>query len=137
MQHVRVSNHSGRQLISSQCTNTSSLIRKLEGTQAVGGRMPQGGPFLDQAAMDTIKDWIDDGAPNNQERGALAVSTTPDEPFETRLAAIANRLFSILSRIAPPGCSGQGPGSGANNLSDWLCLRLILDLVGRDRPGST
>ena len=42
-----------------------NLIQKLEGTQAVGGRMPQGGPFLDQATMDMIKEWINDGAPNN------------------------------------------------------------------------
>ncbi|HNP36045.1 MAG TPA: CHRD domain-containing protein [Woeseiaceae bacterium] len=43
----------------------SYLIRKLEGTQTVGARMPQGGPFLDQATIDMIKDWISDGAPNN------------------------------------------------------------------------
>ena len=46
-------------------TANSYLIQKLEGTQAVGGRMPQGGPFLDQATMDMIKEWINDGAPNN------------------------------------------------------------------------
>ncbi|MDH3716342.1 MAG: CHRD domain-containing protein, partial [Gammaproteobacteria bacterium] len=43
----------------------SYLIQKLEGTQAVGSRMPQGGPFLDQATIDMIKEWINDGAPNN------------------------------------------------------------------------
>lgn len=46
-------------------TANSYLIQKLDGTQAVGGRMPQGGPFLDQATMDMIEDWINDGAPNN------------------------------------------------------------------------
>ncbi|NCF14865.1 MAG: CHRD domain-containing protein [Gammaproteobacteria bacterium] len=45
--------------------DNSYLIQKLEGTQAVGLRMPQGGPFLDQATIDTIKEWINDGAPNN------------------------------------------------------------------------
>lgn len=43
----------------------SYLIRKLEGTQSVGDRMPQGGPFLDQETIDTIRQWITDGAPNN------------------------------------------------------------------------
>jgi hypothetical protein len=43
----------------------SYLIRKLEGTQSVGMRMPQGGPFLDQDTIDTIRQWISDGAPNN------------------------------------------------------------------------
>lgn len=43
----------------------SYLIRKLEGTQSVGARMPQGGPFLDQATIDTIRQWITEGAANN------------------------------------------------------------------------
>ncbi len=46
-------------------SGNSYLVQKLEGTQAVGVRMPQGGPFLDQATIDMIKDWINDGAPNN------------------------------------------------------------------------
>jgi len=44
----------------------SYLIRKLEGGPDIGGsRMPQGGPFLDQAIIDEIRQWITDGAPNN------------------------------------------------------------------------
>jgi len=43
----------------------SYLIRKLEGTQTVGVRMPQGGPFLDQATIDMIREWITAGAPSN------------------------------------------------------------------------
>ena len=45
--------------------DNSYLIHKLEGTQSVGSRMPQGGPFLPQATIDMIRDWITDGAPNN------------------------------------------------------------------------
>jgi hypothetical protein len=41
----------------------SYLIHKLEGTSAQGSRMPQGGPFLDQATIDVIRLWIDSGAP--------------------------------------------------------------------------
>jgi hypothetical protein len=40
----------------------SYIIHKLEGTQVVGGRMPQGGPFLDQATIDQVKAWIQAGA---------------------------------------------------------------------------
>lgn len=40
----------------------SYLVHKLEGTQSVGSRMPQGGPFLDQATIDGIRQWIADGA---------------------------------------------------------------------------
>jgi hypothetical protein len=45
--------------------DNSYVIQKLEGTAAVGARMPQGGPFLDQATIDMIRQWITDGAANN------------------------------------------------------------------------
>jgi len=45
--------------------DNSYLVRKLEGTQSVGGRMPQGGPFLNQAQLDMVRQWISDGALNN------------------------------------------------------------------------
>jgi len=40
----------------------SYLIHKLEGTQSSGSRMPLGGPFLDQATIDSVKAWIQAGA---------------------------------------------------------------------------
>lgn len=41
----------------------SYLIQKLEGTAAVGGRMPLSGPpFLPQTTIDVIRQWITDGA---------------------------------------------------------------------------
>lgn len=44
----------------------SYLIRKLEGTAGIsGGRMPLGGPFLDQATIDQVRSWIASGAQNN------------------------------------------------------------------------
>ena len=43
--------------------DSSYLVDKLEGNQAPGTtRMPQGGPFLDQATIDVIRAWIDNGA---------------------------------------------------------------------------
>ena len=42
--------------------NQSYLIHTLEGTQTVGVRMPQGGPFLDQATIDQVRAWIQAGA---------------------------------------------------------------------------
>lgn len=41
----------------------SFLIHKLEGTQAVGDRMPQYGPYLSQSTIDVIRQWIQAGAP--------------------------------------------------------------------------
>lgn len=43
----------------------SYLIRKLEGTNTVGSRMPLGGPYLDAETMARIKSWITSGAPDN------------------------------------------------------------------------
>ena len=46
--------------------DASYLIRKLEGGPGISGsRMPQGGPFLSQATIDMIRQWISDGAANN------------------------------------------------------------------------
>jgi hypothetical protein len=50
----------------------SYLIHKLEGTQAVGDRMPQGGPFLDQETIQGIRGWIAEGAAGPQGEPAPA-----------------------------------------------------------------
>ena len=42
--------------------DNSYLVQKLEGTAAVGGRMPAAGPPLDATQIDTIREWIDTGA---------------------------------------------------------------------------
>lgn len=43
----------------------SYLVIKLEGRQTVGEQMPQGGPALDTIDLNNIKNWINNGAPNN------------------------------------------------------------------------
>lgn len=43
----------------------SLLIRKLEGTATVGGRMPADGLYLQQSTVDVIRQWIQNGALNN------------------------------------------------------------------------
>ncbi len=42
--------------------NSSYIINKLEGTQTVGVQMPFGGPYLDQATINQVRDWITAGA---------------------------------------------------------------------------
>ncbi len=42
--------------------DNSYLVQKLEGTAAAGARMPFGGPPLDEALIDDIRQWISDGA---------------------------------------------------------------------------
>jgi len=42
----------------------SYIIRKLEGaSNIVGGRMPLGGPYLTQEQINSVRDWIANGAP--------------------------------------------------------------------------
>lgn len=43
----------------------SYLVKKLEGRQSVGDRMPQGGGMLDETDLTNIKNWINQGAKNN------------------------------------------------------------------------
>lgn len=43
--------------------DSSYIIRKLEGAAGISGeRMPLGGPYLDQATIDVIRQWITNGA---------------------------------------------------------------------------
>lgn len=43
-------------------TANSYLVDKIMGTQTVGERMPDGGPYLSAAQMNIIKVWIQTGA---------------------------------------------------------------------------
>jgi cytochrome c5 len=44
----------------------SYLVHKLEGGPDIElARMPQGGPFLSTAEINSVRSWIDSGAPNN------------------------------------------------------------------------
>lgn len=55
----------------------SYLIQKLEGHAAVGARMPFGGPYLDAATIDVIRQWITDGA-----LPAASAAQAADVPFD-------------------------------------------------------
>ena len=43
----------------------SYLYRKIVGAGITGDRMPQGGPYLNDAQIKLIRDWIRRGAPND------------------------------------------------------------------------
>ena len=42
--------------------DNSLIVHKLEGTQTVGARMPDNGPYLQQSTIDVIRVWIANGA---------------------------------------------------------------------------
>lgn len=50
--------------------DASYLIQKLEGTAAVGSRMPLNAPPLPQATIDVIRQWITNGAENDAVGGS-------------------------------------------------------------------
>ena len=72
--------------------NLSYLIQKLEGTAAVGGRMPLNAPPLPQATIDIIRQWISEGA----QRAATAAS--PQSP--ATISAVDPAADQILDQ--PP-----------------------------------
>jgi hypothetical protein len=43
--------------------DASFIIQKLEGTQTLGDRMPDFGPYLPQSTIDVVRQWIANGAP--------------------------------------------------------------------------
>lgn len=57
--------------------DNSYLIHKLEGTAAVGGRMPLNGPQLPQADIDVIRQWITAGALPPDDAGTTPAGTPP------------------------------------------------------------
>jgi hypothetical protein len=68
--------------------NSSYLIQKLEGTAAVGVRMPDGQPPLPQSTIDVIRQWILDGAMQSEAASAQAVrasgaSIVPNSQIES------------------------------------------------------
>ncbi len=44
---------------------SSYLYRKITGAGITGDRMPQGGPYLNDAQLKLVRDWIARGAPND------------------------------------------------------------------------
>jgi hypothetical protein len=53
----------------------SYIIQKLEGHAAVGARMPFGGPYLDDATIAVISQWITNGAPATAAAAQVQAST--------------------------------------------------------------
>ncbi len=45
--------------------NNSYMYRKITGSGITGGKMPLGGPYLTDAQISLVRDWIRRGAPND------------------------------------------------------------------------
>lgn len=45
--------------------DASNIVKKISPNPPFGVRMPQGGPYLDNATIQVIRDWINQGANDN------------------------------------------------------------------------
>lgn len=101
--------------------SASYLIHKLEGTAAVGARMPLNGPALPQATIDVIRQWIIEGAQRPAPGGSgptvlRAIAPASDDildapPHEVVIEASAELDLSRLSTghilLLRSGCDGS------------------------------
>ena len=87
---VASSQDAGTQRVSPTDPNNSYLIQKLEGTAASGGQMPPSGA-LQQADIDTIRQWISAGAIDDsvQASAPIRVTSLSVTPGSTLTAAPA------------------------------------------------
>jgi hypothetical protein len=78
--------------------NNSYLIQKLEGTAAVGERMPAGLPALPQADIDIVRQWILDGARGGGGASQpIRVTSLTPAPSAT-LVALPSSITATFSR---------------------------------------
>jgi hypothetical protein len=81
----------------------SYLIHKLEGTQAIGERMPAGLPPLPQADIAVIRQWIADGAqPSSSAAGPIRVTSLSPPPRSTQVALPASITVGFNREVNAP-----------------------------------
>jgi hypothetical protein len=79
--------------------NNSYLIKKLEGTASVGGRMPLGGTPLAQADINVIRQWITDGAQPPAGAVTTPVRVTSLSPLpDSTVLTVPTSIMIVLDR---------------------------------------
>jgi hypothetical protein len=83
--------------------NASYLVHKIEGTAAVGVRMPANGPpYLTQAQIDLIRGWITAGAPVAQQPGdVLRVTSSVPAAAEIARSGTTKLLLVFNADVDP------------------------------------
>ena len=77
--------------------DNSYLIQKIEGTAAVGARMPLGGPPLPQTTIDLIRQWVTDGA--LPETPSLAANSARVVSASVQADQILNNMPETISIV--------------------------------------
>ncbi len=79
--------------------NNSYLIQKLEGTASVGGRMPLNAPSLARTSIDTIRQWITDGAIDDRAPSANPIKVSSLSPLpDSTLSAAPSSVVAMFDR---------------------------------------
>lgn len=79
--------------------NASYIIQKLQGTASVGERMPFGGPYLSQATIDVIKQWIQNGALQSSAAPASLKQEAPSLALEFTQPISGTTVAGPLTQI--------------------------------------
>jgi mono/diheme cytochrome c family protein len=80
--------------------DSSYLVQKIQGTAAVGGRMPLGGPALSQAQIDLVRQWISSGAPQSSSpTGPLKVTSSIPAASEQVVTGLDRLTIIFNSRV--------------------------------------
>jgi hypothetical protein len=99
--------------------SNSVLVLKLKGTASFGSRMPLGGPYLSAAEINTIVQWIMEGA---KEKAATAVGQNAGSPTE----------FALLQNFPNPSNPATQIGYVIPGDNTGLVRLSVLDLLGRE-----
>jgi hypothetical protein len=89
--------------------DASYIVHKIEGTAAVGVRMPANGPpYLPQDRIDLVRRWISAGAPMAQQLGdVLRVTSTVPAARETAPAGTTKLLLVFNADVDPARVSAN------------------------------
>ena len=85
--------------------NASYLIQKLEGTAAVGARMPLNAPPLPASTIAVIRQWISDGAPSSSasgmamKTGFASVQLAPVSPASGEAMPTSSRDIVVAANV--------------------------------------
>lgn len=88
--------------------DSSYIVLKLQGSPGItGARMPFGGPYLPQATINVIRQWITDGAPNSGSTTAAAklvqrFAVTASSPDRDSIASIVPNIVVAFSGDIDP-----------------------------------
>lgn len=102
--------------------DSSYLLRKLEGAPGISGeQMPFGGPYLPQATLDVIRQWIAAGAPRGSSAG-LEASVKAVQRFAVAVTSPDDQSITSepVDRIVVEFNSAIEPNSvGPESVSLW------------------